>query len=167
VYVDDKDDSSWLLGPGKPIATELFKRVGVRLTWHEGEVPTGQFGLMIRTAERAPTSASGEALAATRILGLTREIIVYKDRLESFLELHSSLRKVARAYVLTHELAHAMQGIGRHSDSGVMKAHWSDQDFQEMVFLKLGFAPPDVELIHKGLAADTGLSIQATVPHGR
>jgi len=45
-----------------------------------------------------------------------------------------------------------MQGVARHSESGILKANWSRQDFQAMVFHKLAFTPLDVELIHRGLA---------------
>ena len=56
------------------------------------------------------------------------------------------------AYVLAHELAHAMQGVARHSESGILKAHWSNADCVEMAFHTLAFTQFDVELIHRGLA---------------
>jgi hypothetical protein len=152
VYMNRQDDSDRLLGAGRPMAVELFKNINVRLIWHKGEVPPGRSGLIVRTVERAPECATGEALATTRMLGSTREITVYKDRVERFLDVHRSLARVACGYVLAHELAHAIQGIAHHSQSGIMKAHWSNQDFHEMLFHKLGFAPSDVELIHRGLA---------------
>jgi hypothetical protein len=45
-----------------------------------------------------------------------------------------------------------MQGVPRHSESGVLKAHWSNDDYQEMIFHKLVFTNLDVDLIHRGLA---------------
>jgi hypothetical protein len=80
------------------------------------------------------------------------EITVYKDRIRRFLDGHASLKGVAAGYVLAHELAHAMQGVARHSESGIMKAQWSGEDFTAMVYHKLAFTPVDVELIHRGLA---------------
>jgi hypothetical protein len=80
------------------------------------------------------------------------EITVYKDRVRRFLDNHSNLAQVAAGYILAHELAHAMQGVARHSDSGILKAQWSSEDYQEMIFQKLAFASLDVELIHRGLA---------------
>ncbi len=153
-----QDDSGLLLGAGRLMASELFKKIDVRLIWHEGEVPPGRSALIVRTVEHAPESATGEALAATRMLASTREITVYKDRVQRFLAVHRSVASVACAYVLAHELAHAIQGIARHSQSGIMKAHWSDQDFHEMFFLQLRFAPSDVELIHRALAVDSSVS---------
>jgi hypothetical protein len=153
VYINSHDASSQLLGPGTPLASDLFKRIGVRLNWHSGEPPAGRSAFAIRTEPRAPGSASPEALAASRLSGSsTVEITVYSDRVRHFLDVHRSLAGVATGYVLAHELAHVVQGVARHSNTGIMKAHWSAQDFHEMVFHKLAFAPIDVELIHQGLA---------------
>jgi len=58
-------------------------------------------------------------------------------------------RGVGIGYVLAHELAHVMQGVGRHSESGILKAQWSSDDFEEMIFHKLAFTNFDVELIHQ------------------
>jgi hypothetical protein len=152
VYLNGHDDSDRLLGPGIPLASDLFKKIGVRMNWHSGQVPASRTALVIRTAEHAPASASPEALAASQLLGSSeREVTIYKDRLENFLANHRSLAGVATGYVLAHELAHAMQGVARHSESGILKAHWSDLDFAEMVFHKLAFTSLDAELIHRGL----------------
>lgn len=153
IYVSNRDDSARLLGPGAPLASGIFKKIGVRLNWHKGEIRPAANSLAICTLEFAPESATPEALAASRLLDSSRiEITVYKDRLQRFLDGHRTLAGVAVGYVLAHELAHVMQGAPRHSDSGILKAHWSDQDFSDMVFHKLVFTATDVELIHKGLS---------------
>jgi hypothetical protein len=157
LFLNRRDASSELLGRATPLASEIFKKIGVRLNWHSGELPAGKAGFGIRTTEHAPESATPEALASARLTGSGGvEITVYKDRLQRFLSDRPSLAGVAAAYVLAHELAHAMQGVARHSESGIMKARWGDLDFQGMVFHKLMFAPVDVELIHHGLAALLG-----------
>jgi hypothetical protein len=82
------------------------------------------------------------------------EIEVYKDRLQRLFDNHRHLAGVAGAgagYVLAHELAHVMQGVARHSESGILKAQWSNNDFEEMITHKLAFTNLDVELIHQGL----------------
>ena len=33
------------------------------------------------------------------------------------------------AHVMVHEVTHILQGICRHSASGVMKAQWDEEDF--------------------------------------
>ena len=52
---------------------------------------------------------------------------------------------------MVHEITHILQGISRHSDSGVMKANWSGEDFQQMRYKPLPFTEQDVVLIHRGL----------------
>ncbi|SPF48843.1 exported hypothetical protein [Candidatus Sulfopaludibacter sp. SbA4] len=153
IYVNSRDDSAQLLGPGTPMASGIFKKIGVRLNWHRGEAPLGQNAISLRTVEHAPESATPEAMAASQLNNSSGlEITVYKDRVRRFLDGHRSLARVALGYVLAHELAHVMQGLARHSEGGILKAHWSDRDFTDMVFHKLAFSAPDVELIHKGLA---------------
>jgi hypothetical protein len=49
--------------------------------------------------------------------------------------------------VLAHELAHALQGVARHSLEGLMKAVWSARDYAEMVSGPLAFTAEDVELL--------------------
>jgi hypothetical protein len=163
VYLNDRDDSSQLLGPGTPLASGIFQRIGVRLKWHRGQLRTARssghdaaaqpaFG--IRTAKHAPESATSNALASAQLLGWSgAEITVYEDRVRRFLQEHHSLAEgVATGYVLAHELAHVMQGFARHSESGILKTRWSRDDYRDMVYHKLAFTASDVELIHQGLA---------------
>jgi hypothetical protein len=153
IFVNNQDDSVRLLSASKPLVSNIFGKIGVQLTWHKGDIPAGRNALGIRTAEHAPATASREALAASELRGPgMSEITIYKDRLQSLLNLHPNVTRVLAAYVLAHEFAHVMQGVPRHSDSGIMKAHWSDRDFQEMIYHKLVFAPVDLDLIQKGLA---------------
>jgi hypothetical protein len=156
VYISDRDDSAQLLGPGKVLASGIFDQIGVRLVWHNGELPASSASqpvFSIRTLEHPLESATSTALASARIVGASgTEITIYKDRLQRFLSDNASLGGVAAGYVLAHELAHVMQGAARHSESGILKANWSRQDFQAMVFHKLAFTQLDVELIHRGLA---------------
>ena len=55
-------------------------------------------------------------------------------------------------HVLVHEITHILQGIDRHSESGVMKARWTPEDYYAMAIKPLPFTPEDVQLIQLGLA---------------
>jgi len=59
-----------------------------------------------------------------------------------------------------------MQGIPRHSDSGILKAHWSRDEYQEMTFHKLAFTSSDVELIHRGLVGQASQPVASEVQNG-
>ena len=54
-------------------------------------------------------------------------------------------------YVLAHEIAHVLQRISRHSNSGIMKSKWDGRDYAEMRRISLGFSEEDVTLIRQGL----------------
>ena len=55
--------------------------------------------------------------------------------------------------MLAHEITHILEGISRHSKSGIMKAQWDDAERYRMWSEALAFAQVDVELIHLGLDA--------------
>jgi predicted Zn-dependent protease len=55
-------------------------------------------------------------------------------------------------YVLAHEIAHVLQGIARHSATGIMRARWTDNDLRQMGIRVLAFTPEDVQLIRRLLA---------------
>ena len=55
------------------------------------------------------------------------------------------------AHAMAHEIAHVLQGISRHSESGILKAHWSGTDCARMAFFPLMFTREDALLIHHGL----------------
>jgi hypothetical protein len=55
------------------------------------------------------------------------------------------------AHVMAHEIGHVLQGIIRHSESGILKAHWSGTDCARMVSFPLMFTREDAILIHHGL----------------
>lgn len=160
VYISDRSDSSQIW-PGAPLASAIFAGIGVRLRWHTGELPPAGNGggngavppvFGIRTVDHAPKSATSGALASARPFGSHgAEITVYGDRARFFLEGHPTLRGAAPGYILAHELAHVMQGVARHSESGILKAGWSGDDYKEMTYHKLTLTHSDVLLIHQGL----------------
>jgi hypothetical protein len=55
------------------------------------------------------------------------------------------------AYIIAHEIAHALEGIVRHAPTGVMKAEWNSEDFKEIRVGTLEFDTDDVELIRAGI----------------
>jgi hypothetical protein len=61
------------------------------------------------------------------------------------------------AHVMTHEITHVLEGINRHSETGMMKGQWTETDYRAMA-AGLRFAPVDVALIHDGLAKRTRLA---------
>jgi hypothetical protein len=53
--------------------------------------------------------------------------------------------------VLVHEITHILEGIDRHSETGVMKAHWTEAEIAQMPLKPLCFTAYDVSLIQSGI----------------
>lgn len=125
----------------------------------ERNEPTGagcRPAFSILWAAHAPVSAGADALAAAHpFSGSGAVITLYQDRIEQWLAQHPDAQSVGLAYVLAHELAHVMQALEHHSDSGILKTHWSSADFYRMTCHKLAFTASDVALIRNGLESRT------------
>ena len=141
------------------LAEKMFATIGVRLDWRSGEPPRTSSAqpIFVELVTPTPTNLMPGALAyALPYEGV--HIRVFYDRIWS--KAVPSLRAMLLAHVLVHEITHVLQGIDRHSDSGVMKALWTAQDYFQMRVEALPFNPEDVELIHLGLARQARLTRQ-------
>ncbi len=110
---------------GAPIVVEL-ERTG-----------DGARGSVSALAYALPYAASGTA------------IHVLMDRVAD--NLNPNFEMVRLAHVLVHEITHVLEQIDRHSDDGIMKAHWDANDYAHMRSHPLPFAAIDIELIHAGI----------------
>jgi hypothetical protein len=133
-------------------ASRLFLSAGVNLEWHEDLTfcqGQGDHAIMISLMTSTPRTFHPGALAvALPYEGV--HIQVFYDRIAiADPELLPSLL----ANVIVHEISHILQGIDRHSNSGIMKAHWSTSDFTLMKSGQLRLTVLDVDMIHMGMAA--------------
>jgi len=154
VYVDNNAAQPGVLHLAEGMADAMFATAGVRIEWHghsmEG-VPHPGGGLAIGLVSNTPDRLLPGALGFARVYEGVH-IDVFCDRLDRMAP-GSKLAVPLLAHVLVHEITHMLQGIDRHSDSGVMKANWTASDYAEMVSSPLPFTPVDIQLIHLGLAA--------------
>jgi hypothetical protein len=129
----------------------MFASAGVSLDWHDSMRACHgvESAIVIDLAATAPRGASPMALAQANITDDVH-IVVFLDRISGIdLRLHS----VILAHVLVHEITHIVQDVPRHSETGVMKAQWTREDYKEMRYRALPFTTEDIELIRAGLAA--------------
>lgn len=143
-------------------ASTIFRRIGVQVDFHRANSGfCGQSGRsVIRVAYSVHTPAEiapSELAYALPYEGV--HIEVFCDRVPGG---DDPRRAEVLAYVLTHEIAHILQGVARHSDSGIMKAHWDKADLIRMRLVPLSFTEGDVDLIHKGLQARAGHNAPGT-----
>jgi hypothetical protein len=150
VYVNLDVNTRGALGQAQEVANRIFAEAGVRINWRTGH-PSGaqskrEPAIMVTLAERTPADYLPGALAEARVFEGVH-ITVFWDRIES--RARWAPTSVVLAHVLVHEITHILQGVERHSDSGIMKAQWTIDDYRAMASNPLSFTPHDVELIQR------------------
>lgn len=128
--------------------SRMFGAIGVKLDWRCSK-SSSQEAIVISLAARTPENRkAGELAYALPYEGT--HIVIFYDRVSKMMpnQVHAVL-----AHVLAHEVTHILQGMPRHSDSGVMKAQWDSRDFSQMTWQPLPFTAADVDLIERGLDA--------------
>ena len=137
-------------------ASQMFSAIGVKLDWncHKSGL---QQAIVISLAARAPENRKPGELAYALPYEGTHIVILY-DRVR---KMQPNQVPAVLAHVLVHEVTHILQGLPRHSDNGVMKAHWDSQDFAQMTWKPLPFTDDDVDLIQRGLDAREARSLVA------
>jgi hypothetical protein len=152
-------------------ASEIFRKIGIELTWrperrwatpkgtNQAVVPDRE--LAIEVVAHAPSKHPGRALAMAVPYGDSRvRIVVFYDRVNSLLRCHQACPETVLGYVLAHEICHVLQGIARHSETGIMRAVWSSNDFDRMGTGGLTFSTDDIQLMR--LAAESRASAVAS-----
>jgi hypothetical protein len=132
------------------LASKVFARIHVGIDWRELHTcPVGGNAVQINLCYQTPERQLPGALAyAMPYEG--SHIVVFYDRLRKS---NSNQVTASLAYVLVHEVTHLLEGITRHSKTGIMKAQWDRDDRFEIALGRLAFAPEDVDLIQHGLDA--------------
>jgi hypothetical protein len=67
---------------------------------------------------------------------------------------------VTLPHLLAHEITHILQGAARHSETGIMKAHWNSEDYHQMTVRPLAFTAEDIQLLQAGIES-RGRTVQA------
>ena len=131
------------------LVSKMFASIGVRIDWHVGEpsASSSSKAVVIELVTDTPNTKEPGALASAKPYEGVH-IVVFWDRME-----HGPIPTELLAHVMVHEITHIAEGISRHSETGVMKANWTEEDFKTMKTHPLMFAAEDVGLIHRGLAA--------------
>jgi hypothetical protein len=143
---------SGVVEPATFIAYELFKPVGVTLEWHTASrVCQGQNNgvITVNLSTNTPPELHPGALAYAQPYESTH-IQVFFDRIARG---KNDLLPYLLGYVFAHEIAHVLQGVARHSDRGIMKAHWNNDDFALMTRRQVRFSDSDIGIIHDRMMA--------------
>jgi hypothetical protein len=129
-------------------ATEIFTEVAVQIAWRDGRACNAGDVIHIHLSERTLPNLRPGALAAAH-LDQKNYIEVFYDRVRD--AVGPATMPHLLAYVLVHEITHILEDVSRHSETGIMKAHWNKDDYAQMFFHHLPFAAVDVKLIQQAM----------------
>jgi len=149
-----------LFATAQSTASRILAQAGVHLMWRAGreageETGVKSIGMAFLAAAPANLRASlqADALAAARPYDGITGILVFADRVTSYLH---GLRPMDRisvfGHILAHEIVHVLEGVARHSESGLMVGHWTWREVRDMISGKLALSAEDCDLVRSGLA---------------
>jgi len=116
----------------RALAAGIFAEIGAGMEWSCSG--GSREAITIAISNSTPDKNFPGALAYAQ--PFADRILVFRDQIDKFLP---QMRARVLTYMLAHEIAHVLEGIARHSDSGIMKAHWDRYDLREMFSMELKF----------------------------
>jgi hypothetical protein len=153
VYVVNKvDDPSLNVLWAQKIASRIFAEAGVQIGWQLGAPRRDEHVMPIiidLTSDTPKTLAPGALACAQVYEGV--HIRVFWDRVQNTVSGANPLGTFLLAHVMAHEIVHILEGIEHHSQTGLMKARWTQMEIRGMSVHPFSLTPDDVQLIHNGL----------------
>ena len=146
--------SSSVLVRAEAIASQMFATAGVAIEWHSANPAACRDPGETRTVildfdSGTPPEVHPGALAYAKPYEAIHIVVLY-DRIAKPNGTPNQVSALL-AHVMAHEITHLLEGFARHSETGVMKAHWDGGDLRRMEFKPLPFDLEDVYLIQDGL----------------
>ena len=142
-----------MLSRARTLAAEMFAGVGVQIDWRAGQRAESQLLREGAIAVRLTLDTPDEFKSTVGAFATPSEgvhiTVLYQHLAWSLAK--PGLAPALLAHVLVHEITHILEGIARHSETGIMKANWTSGDYYDMQTKTLAFASEDIELIHRGL----------------
>jgi hypothetical protein len=137
----------------KMLAKNMFASVGINIVWRSCDLES-HAGLcvdVLLSAGDYGDDSAGPLAEAYPFAGTAGHITARYDRVHNSAGVAHYLEPVLLGHVLVHEITHVLQCLDRHADSGVMKAHYTSEDYYDMRWKPLNFTPEDIDLLHLGL----------------
>jgi hypothetical protein len=158
VYVHSAPEHREMVTRAQFMTGAMFREIGVDVRWNTGNVRAkAEAGCGAPIEVQVDATAPGGSRFPSDALAYAMPgahsgvcIHLFMDRITS--NRGAAWATIVAAHVLAHEITHVLEGVCRHSEDGVLKAHWTYADFQQMKNHPLPFAQDDVELIRMGIA---------------
>lgn len=154
VYLENNSAPADVVGIAEGISSRMFAAAGVEVEWRitkpgRRDASRADRAIVIGFEDQTRGGLHPGALAyALPFEG--QHIVVMYERIKAASRDNPALRPTILAHVLTHEIAHILQGVVRHSAAGIMKVRWEPHDYFDMARHPLPFTPEDVDLIRRG-----------------
>jgi hypothetical protein len=139
----------------RAIATKIYSEIGIRVIWRSAAArPRGcskapqHRNIVVVFATASPQKTTDMAVAYANPFATDGPCVtVLIDRVRDLVRRNPQSTGYLLGHVLAHEMGHVLQGIARHSETGVMKPRWSTGEIMDMRTSPLHLFPPDAELI--------------------
>jgi hypothetical protein len=160
VFVDYKAEMPGpLMRTAQIHASRLLAGAGVRIVWRNG-APPPEASEVLRVYMAFVAVAPPEFRGRPRALGAAapftrgvRRITIFCDRLARFGDGLPGQAASVVGHVLAHELVHTLQGAATHSDRGLMRENWTQEDLATMIRRGLPMTGFDRQLVSLGISA--------------
>jgi hypothetical protein len=142
------------------IVNEIYSEIGVRIVWRLARSePLGcakkplSRRIVVALRAKTPAGLSHEVLAFSSPYSTEGPCVtLLMDHLVPMVHRNPLRTGFLLGHVLAHEIGHVLQGVARHSETGVMKDLWSEDEITDMPKHRLRFTVFDLALILEGLA---------------
>jgi hypothetical protein len=133
--------ASLVMTHAKGIATDIFRTIGVNVRWETAHAAHARCSegssrrtILVAFSWDAPSQFHPGALAYANPYNMKAACMtVFLGRLKPMMEASPGRAASLLGQVLAYEMGHILEGTAYHSDSGVLKAHWSQSEISEMV----------------------------------
>jgi hypothetical protein len=139
---------------------QMFAAIEVPVEWlQNGDSCERTTGVIVITLSYKSSPADHPDAWAYALPYEGTHIVVFWDRVQQ--KVPAGRAPILLAHVLVHEITHILEGVSRHSESGVMKAVWDEEDMFQMIKKPLSFTAVDVQLIRHGLMTRYTMAMNA------
>jgi hypothetical protein len=148
------------LARARDVVTAMYERIGVHTEWigviqqserHPGSAPRGstsrmpiaQITIIILTpkmAARGHVEDGALGFAAVPNEGIGRIAYAIYDRVRDTAAKAALNEDDLLGFVMAHEVAHLLLPPAAHTQTGLMRGHWTVRDLHQIDVLKLGFS---------------------------
>lgn len=169
LYLNGTDSVPFdVLGMAKQVTASIFNEIGVAVRWAEQpnkQLKQGCTAIKVQfdrgSAFGSHRNTLGYALPYSKAgsqvhIGIAR---VLRCRFACY-DPRTKMNEAAfLGHIMAHEIGHAVQGVARHSEDGLMKTDWTSQDVLTMLTRRLSFTKTDADLIHSALSRRRGIGM--------